>query len=80
MTRSTYDDLILQGIKGLPPDVLAEIVDYIYFVRKKIFQPTAFQDEIHAIMMGRELDVLSQNELAHLEDEFKDYQARYPHE
>jgi len=35
MTQPPYQQLILEGIKDLPPEVLAEIVNFIYFVRKR---------------------------------------------
>ena len=41
MTTQTYQQLIIEGIKGLPLEVLAEIADFIYFVRKRALQPQA---------------------------------------
>jgi hypothetical protein len=41
MTQPTYQQLILEGIKGLPQEALVEIVDFIYFVRKRTLQPHA---------------------------------------
>ena len=45
MTQN-YQQLIIEGIKGLPPETLAEIADFIFFVRKRTFQPQAFEEEI----------------------------------
>lgn len=39
MTTQDYERLIMEGIKGLPPEILAEIADFIYFVRKRALQP-----------------------------------------
>jgi hypothetical protein len=80
MTQPTYQQLILEGIKDLPPETPIEIVDFIYFVRKRILQPHAFAEEVHQALLRAELQQLSQDEAAHLEDEFKDYDRRYPHE
>jgi hypothetical protein len=35
MNQPTYQELILEGIRDLPPEALIEIVDFIYFVRKR---------------------------------------------
>jgi len=80
MTQLTYQELILEGIKGLPPETLVEIVDFIYFVRKRALQPDAFAEEIHQALLRTELRHLSRTEEVHLEDEFKDYDRRYPRE
>ena len=80
MTQPTYQQLILEGIKDLPPETLIEIVDFIYFVRKRILQPHAFAEEVQQALLHAELQQLSQDEAAHLEDEFKDYDRRYPRE
>ena len=80
MAQPTYQQLILEGIKGLPPETLLEIVDFIYFVRKRTLQPDAFAEEVHQGLLNAELRRLSRDEEAHLEDEFKDYERRYPRE
>ncbi len=80
MTQHPYEQLILEGIKGLSPEILAEIVDFIYFVRKRTFQPQAFEEELHNALLNAELRQLSHNEEAHLEKEFEDYDRHYPRE
>jgi hypothetical protein len=70
MTTQTYHHLIIEGIDGLPPDILAEIVDFIYFVRKRVLQPQAFEEEIQNTLLREELRQLSRDEVAHLEKEF----------
>ena len=42
MRTQNYQQLIIEGIKGLPPETLAEIADFIFFLRKRTFQPQAF--------------------------------------
>lgn len=78
MTTQTYQKLINEGIKGLPPDTLAEIVDFIYFIRKRTMHPEAFEEELQSILLNTELHQLSREEEAHLEKEFEDYDKLYP--
>jgi hypothetical protein len=78
--QPTCQQLILEGIKDLPPEVLVEIVDFIYFVRKRTLQPQAFAEEVYPALLDAELRQLSCDEEAHLEDEFKNYDRLYPHE
>ena len=72
-----YQQLILEGIKDLPPEVLVEIVDFIYFVRKRTLQPQAFAEEVYPALLDAELRQLSCDEEAHLEDEFKNLTFPY---
>ena len=80
MTTQAYQQLIIEGIKGLPPEALAEIVDFIYFVRKRALQPETFEEELQNALLNIELRQLSRDEEAHLERELEDYDARYPRE
>jgi len=41
----SYEQLITEGIKGLPPELLAEIADFVYFVRKRFMYPQTFETE-----------------------------------
>ncbi len=78
MTTLNYQQLIINGIKDLPNETLLEIVDFIYFVRKRTLQPEIFEEEIQSILLNAELQQLSHNETVHLEEEFKDYDKLYP--
>ncbi|MBI5788441.1 MAG: hypothetical protein HZA78_06275 [Candidatus Schekmanbacteria bacterium] len=78
MKTPDYQQLISESVKDLPQSALAEIVDYIYFLRKRTFQPQAFEEELRSIMLNTELKQLSSNEEAHLEKEFEDYDKLYP--
>lgn len=80
MTTQDYQKIIIEGIENLPPETLAEIADFVLFVRKRIAQPQAFQEEIQDILLRLELKELSQQEAAHLEKEFEDYERLYPRE
>jgi len=78
MTTQTYQKLISEGIKGLPPGTLAEIVDFIYFLRKRTLQPKLFEEELKSTLLNTELHQLSREEEAHLEKEFENYDKLYP--
>lgn len=78
MTTHEYRQLIIEGIDGLPPDLLAEITDFVYFVRKRATRPKAYRDDLRATLLDKELAILNQQELAHLEQEFAGYEQRYP--
>ena len=80
MSAESFEQLILEGVKGLPTEVLAEITDFVYFVRKRVLQPQAYEDELHALRLRAELKQLSRDEEAHLEREFENYEQRYPRE
>jgi hypothetical protein len=78
MTTRNYEQLIIEGIEGLPQEILAEIADFVYFVRKRILQPNTFEEELQDILLSAELRQLSRDEEAHLEKEFEDYDKLYP--
>jgi hypothetical protein len=80
VTTQTYQQLIIEGIKGLPPEILAEIADFIYFVRKRVLEPQTFREELQNALLRVELRQLSRAEEAHLEKEFEGYDQLYPHE
>jgi hypothetical protein len=80
MTTPTYQQLIMEGIQGLPPEILAEIADFVYFVRQRALHPHAFAAERQATLLRAELRQLSRDEEAHLERECADYDQRYPRE
>ncbi|MFH1007640.1 MAG: hypothetical protein V1800_09075 [Candidatus Latescibacterota bacterium] len=80
MMTHTYRQLIIEGIKGLPPGPLAEIADFIYFVRKRVREPKIYEEELQNALLGTELRQSSRDEEAHLEEEFEDYEKRYPRE
>lgn len=80
MTIRNYQQLIVEGIKGLPPEILAEIADFVYFVRKRVLQPQTFEEELQNALLRVELKQLSRDEEAHLEKEFEGYDQLYPRE
>ena len=80
MTANALEQVILEGIKGLPQESLAEIADFVVFLRKKSFEPKAFQEDIEGLALDLELRTLSRNEESHLEEEFADYEQRFSRE
>jgi hypothetical protein len=72
--------MIINGIQALPQDALAEIADFVYFIPQKILHPQNFQNKIRDSLLTTELYSLSQNEETRLEQEFADYETRYPYE
>jgi len=80
MTAQSLEQLILDGVKGLPTEALAEITDFVYFVRKRVLQPQDHQSELQTLLLRAELKQLSRGEEAHLEKEFENYEQRYPRE
>ena len=73
-----YEQIILEGIKGLPANTLLEIADFVYFVRKRALQPQEFIADLEIINIGVEGRMISQVEQEHLEEEFTDYEQLYP--
>ena len=51
----SYEQLIIEGIKGLPQELLAEITDFVYFVRKRFTQPQAFERERETVLLETEI-------------------------
>ncbi len=78
MTTATYREIIAEGIEGLPVEALAEIADFVLFMRRRSLQPEAFADENHRTLLLTELKNLSRGEEAHLDEEWDDYEQRYP--
>ena len=78
MTKQTYKQIINEGIKDLPEVALAEIVDFVFFVRKRTLQPEIFEEELQSALMNTELNQMSRDEEAHLEKEFENYDRLYP--
>ena len=78
MATQSYEELIIKGIRDLPPEVLAEIADFVYFVRRRVMDPEGFAEDVYTALLRRELKQLSRDEQRHLEEEFAEYERRYP--
>lgn len=78
METTSYEKIIVSGIKGLPTETLREIADFVYFVRRRAVDPKSFEDEQFRALVEEDLSNLSENELEHLEEEFADYESAHP--
>ena len=76
--QPAYEQLIIEGIKGLPQDVLAEIAHFVFFMRKRITHPQSFEAELQTVLLEEDLTHLWEAELVHLEEEFTNYEQDYP--
>ena len=77
MNTTSYEKIIVSGIKGLPTETLREIADFVYFVRRRAVDPKSFEDEQFRALMEEDLSNLNEMELKHLEEEFADYESVY---
>jgi hypothetical protein len=74
LTAQTYKELIANGIEDLPPTLLAEVADFVFFIRKQQENPEQFILERYISLLQKELDDLGDDELAHLESEIAGYE------
>lgn len=74
MSALDFENLIQKNIKGLPLPILKEILDFTLFLKEK----KDIDDYTSEIQ--NELKNLNNNEIEHLEEEFKDYEKLYPYE
>jgi hypothetical protein len=80
MNTEKYQHLINEGIKELPESALAEIADFVYFVRLKTASQISSEIELYALLLELEMKQLSSESLNHLEEEFANYDKQYPRE
>ncbi len=45
---------IIYGLRDLPMEKLQEVLDFVFFLRKKTFEPESFEQEIQAIHNKKE--------------------------
>ena len=72
MTTQDYQEMITESIRDLPEETLEEIAHFVLFMRKKTLEPKVFEDELWGKMLEMELQQLSRDQEAHLEQEFAD--------
>lgn len=80
MTTKAYRRMILEGTRDLPNDALAEIVDFVFFLRKRTFDRESFDREMQGVLLQAELSELGRSEEEHLEREFENYDQEFPRE
>jgi hypothetical protein len=71
MNASQIENQIASDTKGLPIEILQEILDFIQFLTIKKRNPAP--DSIQSDLTNLEL-----SEFQHLEEEFVDYKSAYP--
>jgi len=71
-------EYINQSINNLPEDSLYEILNFVIYIRKKVYQPELFNLDTNII--NDELKSKTSHEINHLESEFENYKTIYPHE
>ncbi|MCS6918264.1 MAG: hypothetical protein NZM28_00665 [Fimbriimonadales bacterium] len=69
MENGKYVSLIIEGLRDLPEDALAEIAGFVWFTRKRVLHPEAFEDELYALQIRADLKQMYQQEVEHLEEE-----------
>lgn len=67
MSTFTYQQMIMNDIRGLPLDILAEIADFVAFKRQKHFQPQTFESYYQLF------DTISEQEEAHFLAELDEF-------
>jgi hypothetical protein len=80
MDTKEYHQLINEGIKELPESALAEIADFVYFVRFKTASQTYSEADLYSLLLDLEMKQVASQSLHHLEEEFANYDERYPEE
>ncbi|MBX3002107.1 MAG: hypothetical protein KF893_26520 [Caldilineaceae bacterium] len=80
MTVHHYHDLINEGIKELPESALAEIADFVYFVRLRTLSASSPNSNLYTLLLDLDLQQARKDSLHHLEEEFADYDQHYPKE
>lgn len=78
MTSEAYQKMIVAGLAGLPNDYLAEVADFVFFLRNKLEATDAFAVAVDQDSFQPAMQAGWQESLAHLEEEFADYERRFP--
>lgn len=73
MNQTSYEQIIVAGIRQLPPERLREVADFVYFLRQR-----EENDVEYRRLIEQDLAELEASELKHLEEEFKDYEQLHP--
>jgi hypothetical protein len=69
---NSLPELILQETKGLPEEMAREVLDFVRFLKSKVKESSHLTD--------KELKLMQQEELSHLEKEFENYKLLFPNE
>jgi len=66
------EEELKKNIKGLPGEVLREVLDFVLFLKEKRLTESQYTE------IENELKTLDKRELDHLEKEFENYEELYP--
>ena len=79
MTAAAIQERLLKETEGLSFSALQEILDFVLFMKVK--ESHTDMQAIHAMLnLQNERHLLETASVAQLEEEFADYQERYPYE
>ena len=73
MNQTSYEQIIVAGVKHLSPERQREVADFVLFLREREANGAEYTQSVEA-----DLAALSTDELKHLEEEFKDYDEKFP--
>jgi hypothetical protein len=73
MNTAQLEKELLQYTKDLPKEAMREVIDFVRFLRQKL----ARQSSDYIL---EETSSLNSTQIAHLEEEFENYQKQYPRE
>lgn len=73
MNQTSYEQIIIAGIRNLSPERQREVADFVYFLRQREMGGAEYESLIEA-----DLAALERDELKHLDEEFKDYEQLHP--
>lgn len=73
MSQTNYEQIIVAGIRHLPPEKVREVADFVYFLRQR-----EENGEEYRQLIEDDLAELEAGELKHLEEEFEDYEQLHP--
>jgi hypothetical protein len=73
MNQTSFEQVILAGVRNLPPERQREVADFVYFLRQREAGGAEYESLLKADLAALEVD-----ELKHLDEEFKDYEQLYP--
>ena len=73
MNQASYEQIIVAGIRNLPPERQREVADFVYFLRQREESGAEYEKLLEA-----DLAELEASELKHLEEEFEDYEQLHP--
>lgn len=71
--QTSYEQIIVAGIRRLSRERLREVADFVYFLRQRDEGNAVFQQLVEA-----DLAEFDASEMKHLEEEFDDYEQLHP--